>query len=233
MNILLTTKLQVLQPSPRNHTKKFFAKVWLFFYRIKLNEFWIDLPPEIEYYSNSYSIFGSPPLREKRNEIVLCNVLTNSNSVVIFSLDKLTHVFLSEHFANARFFSSISPQIEYLTIKSKQSNCKKLYTNINSGYIDVISMENGRLMLANTYQSVSSNDINYFLLNIWQKTGFSQERDELHITGIQDIKNTVIPEMKKYISHVYSINPQAEFNNSTTSKIENIPFDVQSLILCE
>ena len=172
-------------------------------------------------------------VREKRNEIVLCNVLANSNSVVIFSLDKLTHVFLSEHFTNARFFSSISPQIEYLIIKSRQGNCKKLYTNINSGYIDVISMENGRLMLANTYQSVSSNDINYFLLNIWQKTGFSQERDELHITGIQDIKNTVIPEMKKYISHVYSINPQAEFNNSTTSKIENIPFDVQSLILCE
>ncbi|WP_299233144.1 DUF3822 family protein [uncultured Bacteroides sp.] len=172
-------------------------------------------------------------VREKRNEIVLCNVLSNSNSVVIFSLDKLTHVFLSEHFPNARFFSSISPQIEFLTIRSRLGNCKKLYLNINNENIDVIAMDNGRLMLANTYQSVSPNDINYFILNIWQKTGFDQNRDELHITGIKELKNIIIPELKKYISHVYSINPQAEFNNSEISKIENIPFDVQSLILCE
>ena len=34
-------------------------------------------------------------VREKKNEIILCNILSNSSSVVIFSLDKLTHVFLS------------------------------------------------------------------------------------------------------------------------------------------
>ena len=172
-------------------------------------------------------------VRDKRNEIVLCNVLSNSNSVVIFSLDRLTHVFLSEHFADARFFYSISPQVEYLTLKSRHGNCKKIYTNINNGYIDVIAMDNGRLLLANTYQTVSPNDINYLLLNIWQKAGFNQEKDELHITGIAETKNIIVPELKKYISHVYSINPQAEFNNSRISKIENIPFDVQSLILCE
>jgi len=172
-------------------------------------------------------------VREKKNEIILCNILSNSSSVVIFSLDKLTHVFLSEHFPDARFFSSISPQIEYLTIKSQLGNSKKLYTNIHHNSIDVVALDKGRLMLVNTYSSTSTNDINYFILNIWQQAGFDQERDELYLTGLSDIKKIIIPELKKYISHIYSINPQAEFNNSSISEIENIPFDVQSLILCE
>ena len=172
-------------------------------------------------------------IRERNNEIVLCNTLRNSNSVVIFSIDKLTHVFLSEQFPQCRFFSSISPQIEYLTIKSRTGNTKKIYLNINDGNIDVIALDNGRLLLANTYSSPSVNDINYFVLNIWQQANFNQERDELYITGSKEIKKRIITELQKYICHIYIINPQSEFNNSAITKIEDIPFDVQTLILCE
>ncbi len=172
-------------------------------------------------------------VRVQRNEIVLCNVLSNSSSVIIFSLDKLTHVFLSEQFTGARFFSSISPQIEYLSEKSKHGECKKLYTNINRGCIDVIAFDKGKLLLVNTYSSPSSSDINYFILNVWQQTGFDQEKDELYISGPADIKRIIIPELQKYIKNVHSINLQTEFNGAEISDMENIPFDVQSLILCE
>ena len=187
-------------------------------------EFFEDDSMESIFYQN---------VREKKNEIILCNIMSKSSSVVIFSLDKLTHVFLSEQFPGARFFSSISPQIEHLTIKSKLGNCKKLYTNIHHDSIDVTALDKGRLLLVNTYPTPSKNDIEYFILNIWQQAGFDQQRDELHIAGATETKKIIIPELRKYISHVYSINPQAEFNDSSTTEIENIPFDVQSLILCE
>ena len=51
-------------------------------------------------------------LPKQNNEIILCNVLGKSNVAVLFSIDKLTHIFLSEHFPQARFFASISPQVE-------------------------------------------------------------------------------------------------------------------------
>lgn len=172
-------------------------------------------------------------VRERRNEIVLCNVLSNSSSVIIFSLDKLTHVFLSEQFPGARFFSSVSPQIEHLTLRSKTGSEKKLYTNINRGSIDIIGFDKGKLQIVNTYSSPSSNDINYFILNIWQQLGFDQEKDELYITGLDEIRKEIMPYLKKYIKNLYGINPLSELKDSETKETDNIPFDIQSLILCE
>ncbi len=64
--------------------------------------------------------------RKQNNEIILCNVLGKSNLVILFTIDKLTHLFLSEQFPNARFFSTISPQIEYLTNRSKLGNRQEI-----------------------------------------------------------------------------------------------------------
>lgn len=172
-------------------------------------------------------------IREQRNEIILCNILSGSSSVIIFSLDKLTHVFLSEQFPKARFFSSISPQIEYLSTKNKSGECKRLYANINQRDIDIIALDGEKPLIVNTFSSPSPSDINYFILNIWQQTGFDQKKDELYLSGLTEIKKIIIPELQKYIKNIYSINPQTESDGFKISDIEDIPFDIQSLILCE
>ena len=173
-------------------------------------------------------------VKESKNEIVLCNILGKSNSVILFSLDKLTHLLLSEHFTSARFFASISPQIEYLTIKSRQGNTCKMYINIHQGDMDAICLNKGKLLLVNTFPSPNANDIVYYTLNIWKQLDYDQTRDELHLTGNNDRKKEITKELQKYISHVYSINPHAEFSGSESNvRIEDIPFDIQSLILCE
>ena len=41
------------------------------------------------------------------NEIVLCNVLGRSNVVILFAIDKHTHLLLTEHFPTARYFLSL------------------------------------------------------------------------------------------------------------------------------
>ena len=173
-------------------------------------------------------------VKEIKNETVLCNILGKSNSVILFSLDKLAHLLLSEHFTSARFFSSISPQIEYLSAKSRQGNSRKMYVNIHTENIDVICINKGRLLLVNSYLSPNCSDIIYYILNIWKNLEYDQRRDELHITGRDETRKEIIKELQKYISHVYSINPHAEFTSSEYNvKIEDIPFDIQSLILCE
>ena len=172
-------------------------------------------------------------IKSKMNEVILCNILGKSNSVVIFSFDKLAHVFLSEQFPKAKFFSSISPQIEYLTIKNKCGNNRKLYLNIHTSNIDIIGFNDKHLLIANSYNINNDNDIVYFTLNIWQQLGYNQEDDELFVYGLQYTREKVIPEISKYIRNIFSINLQAELNVTATAENKNIPFDVQSLILCE
>ena len=121
--------------------------------------------------------------RKQNNEIILCNVLGKSNLVILFTIDKLTHLFLSEQLPNARFFSTISPQIEYLTNRSKLGNNKKLYANIHGNSMDTFALDKGRLQLANSYTINNTGDCSYYLLNIWKQLGYDQEHDELHLTG--------------------------------------------------
>ncbi len=167
------------------------------------------------------------------NEIVLCNILGKSNMVVLFSMDKLTHLYLNEKFPEARFFSSVSPQIEYLTNRSRQGNNRKLYANIHPQNIDVFCFENGKALLLNTYPTVNVQDRIYYLMNIWEQLKYDQERDEMHLIGEGSECNTMIQTLRRYIRKVFVITPQAEFNQSETNRIEDIPFDIQSLLICE
>lgn len=47
------------------------------------------------------------------------------------------------------------------------------------------------------------------------------------------MENGLVLQLKKYIRRVFIINPQADFNESHTNPIEDIPFDIQSLLICE
>lgn len=62
---------------------------------------------------------------------------------------------------------------------------------------------------------------------------YNQERDELHLTGILKDKEELLKELRNYLRQVFVISPKAEFNRSEISKIEEIPFDMQTLLLCE
>lgn len=122
-------------------------------------------------------------LPPQNNEVVLCNILGKSNLVILFGLDKLTHLFLTEHFPNARLFASVSPITEYLAHKVKPSNCRKLFAIFHPESVEVIAFEKEKLLLLNTYPISGLNDSCYYLLNIWQQAGYNQEDDQLYICG--------------------------------------------------
>ena len=172
-------------------------------------------------------------LPKQNNEIVLCNVLGKSNLVILFSTDKLTHQFLTDTFPQARFFASVSPQIELLAGKSKLGNNCKLYAHLHPHSLDVFCFDRGRLQLLNTYPVSALEDRCYYLLNVWKATGYDQERDELHLTGFLSQREELIAELKKYIRKVFIINPQAELHPASDTPAEEIPFDIQALLICE
>lgn len=63
--------------------------------------------------------------------------------------------------------------------------------------------------------------------------GLQSRKDELQLTGKFKDKEGLLTGLRKYLRQVFIINPKAEFNRSEISKIEDIPFDMQTLILCE
>lgn len=170
----------------------------------------------------------------RNNEIVLCNILGNSNVVVLFSIDKLTHVFLSERFPRIRFFATVSSQLEYLTLLSKQKGGRKIYANLHTDNMEVFCFEYGKLQLANTYPVNNNEDRSYYLLNLWKQLEYDAEQDELHLTGAsQEERNELIGFLRQFILKIFIINPRTGTSDASESMSEDIPFDIQSLLICE
>ncbi len=167
------------------------------------------------------------------NDLVLYNILPKANIVMLYSLNKTVYQLLKEQFPEAKFYTIASPLTEYFTGKSYLGNSKKIYAYLQRDNLTALCFDRGKLLLLNTFSCKQSNDYIYYLLYIWKQLDYDQNRDELHLAGIIPEKEILIQNLRKYLRQVYIINPTAEFNRSEFSKIEEIPFDLQTSFLCD
>ena len=156
------------------------------------------------------------------NEVVLCNILSKSNTVVLFGMDKHAHQLLNEHFPNARFFACVSPMMEYFTQKSRENSHRNLYAHFQDHVFEVFAFDDGNLQLLNAFQCKQTPDKVYYLLSIWKQLGFDQEKDQLWIAGNTEEKEELLKELNRFLRKVNVITMQ-----------EKLPFDLQTLMICE
>ena len=88
--------------------------------------------------------------------------------------------------------------------------------------MDMFAFDKGKLLLSNTFPCKQIPDKVYYMLYIWQQLGFSQEKDQLWLTGNIEAEEELMPELNKFIRNV-----------KTFPKKENLSFDIQTLMICE
>lgn len=165
------------------------------------------------------------------NEIVLCNVLAKNDIVALFAMDKHTHQLINEQYPLASYYATNSPLTDYFLTKGHNSTNKRLYAYTHHQVLDVCCLDNGKLQLTNSFKVPTPSDTLYYLLYIWKQMGMDAEgKDELFIAGQQN--DSLIAELRKFIRNIYPIYPKAAFNRSTFAQ-ENVPFDLQTLLICE
>lgn len=157
---------------------------------------------------------------DKDYEVVLYNVQKQSNTVVIYAMDKSVHAFLSEQFPTVSFYAQSSVLIDYFCTKSKLGNSKKMFVLVQRKSINLYAFEKGHLLLANTFDCQQPEDKLYYILYVWKQLGFNQERDELHLSGMINDEKKLSTELRRYIEQLY-------ITNSTTH------VDLQALLACE
>ena len=157
---------------------------------------------------------------KEENESVLYNILGNSHAVVLFGIDRSVVEAVQEWQPEARFYAQVSPLIDQFAIKSRLNNARKMYVHVRREYIDVLSYECGRLLLANSYKYGQVTDCIYYILCIWQMLGFDQENDELYLLGGVDEKPDLLTGLKDFIRWVSVMEPAGNM-------------DLQTVVLCE
>ncbi len=191
------------------------------------------LPSDFLVEEKQFDCFFDYNHQRKANETVLCNELGKADMAVAFSMDHSVWLSLSERYPQARFYSHVSPVIEFFADKSRLGNNRKLYAYGRSSAVDIFCFERGRLLFANSFPSQQTADRAYYMLNVWKQLGYDSERDELHVAGNFSGKDELLNEIRQFVRRVFVINPNSEFTHAGLACIESIPFDLQALFLCE
>lgn len=170
---------------------------------------------------------------DTETEEVKYNILPKTNAVVLFGMDKLIDQLLSDEYSNLHFFCQMSPLTEYFTNKSFAGNTRKLYAYIKETSIDLFCINRGKLLLINSFRCRSTEDVLYYLLFAWKQMKFDQEHDELNLVGNIHDKQTITDRLQQFINQIYFINPKSELANLGGNSSNEVPFDLQTLKLCE
>lgn len=171
-------------------------------------------------------------LPKLHNESVYYNILHRSNVVTLFGIDKSTLSLIHEQYPDAHIYTNISPIIEFLAEKSRNSNSRALYVYLQQKQMHYLAFECGKLLFANTFSNPGKNDCIYYTLNLWKQVGLNQQNDHLWLIGSVNEKDELLPELGKYIEHIGILPPIEQFcSEGSLAKENEFPFDMQALLL--
>lgn len=157
---------------------------------------------------------------DKENETVLYNILHRSSAVVLFGMDKSACNYLREQYNNLKFYSQVTPFMEYITTLNQTGLRHRLYINLRNKAIDTFAYQGTKLLLANSFDCRNLSDFLYYILYLWKQLSFNQETDELYLTGSIAGKEQLTSELKKFIGKVSDMPPTSDL-------------DLKTIITCE
>ena len=96
----------------------------------------------------------------------------------------------------------------------------------------LLSINNGRVELINSFGTADNQNQLYYLLAIWKAQGLSQTDDTLYLCGNKRVEE-LSTALAQFIRNRERINPGALFTPNLLNRLGNIPFDLQALLLCE
>ena len=176
------------------------------------------------------TIYNSCFPSAERNIKILSNRLSAHNLTVLFAIDEELHEHLCE-IGEINYYSPVSIVLGFLTRYPREEK-RYLTAYLHGEKSLLIAMEDGRPMLMNEFTSEETEDQLYYLLCIWNELKFSQLEETLLLCG-DNHADAMEMRAKSFIRNIKRINPRELFRSNLLNKIENIPFDLQTLLLCE
>ena len=167
------------------------------------------------------------------NDPVMHNIVGDEQTIVLFSIEKQLHKFITTQYPKANIYAAITPLINFGVERSYAANKKYSLLHIRKRSIDFMCYENASPLFVNTFQFRDTADALYYLLNCWTALGLSQTNDTLHISGQSREARTLARELGRFIQNIHMIRPAEEFHSTELARIDDLPLDLQTLIACE
>lgn len=161
---------------------------------------------------------------------IIANRLTAHNLTILFPVDKNIYDRLAQ-MGNVNYYTPASILPGYIAKNPFEAEKYMLAYYGEEGSL-LLSMQNGKIELLNSFDTADNHNQLYYLLATWKAQGLSQTTDTLYLCGNKRVEE-LSTALSQFIRHRERINPGALFTPNLLNRIGNIPFDLQALLLCE
>jgi hypothetical protein len=169
--------------------------------------------------------------QDHEQDEIVNTVLPDLNSVAIFSINRDIKLVLDDHFESPRLIAAVAPVWRYLHQRSYMGVRAKLYAYFHDRHLNIFSYGQNRFKFCNTFDARDAHDSLYYMLYVWKQLGLQAEHDEIHLVGDIPEQEWLMEELQRYIKRVYTINPAGDFNRSSVTQIEGMPYDLMTLFV--
>lgn len=154
------------------------------------------------------------------------------NAIIIAGIENYLSAFLHRTFHNVAISSHLSPLCCFFSAKAGKSNNIKTLVNLRESSLDIIIMQGGNLMLANTFSFSDPMDAVYYILACRNRIGLDPHNDELLLSGDASVREKILPMLRTYLARVMPmIFPPQMFKSGKDAMIA--PFDLIVTPICE
>lgn len=162
---------------------------------------------------------------------VFYDTIPAANAVLLFALDEMICNKLRETFDDVHFVSVQTAVLKHFSNKGASQPGKRIFMYQREGGIDIAVFEENRLLLSNHYPTRTVADQAYYVFNVARNFGIDIEETPIYVAGPAMDKAQAVDELRQFSTQVFAIHPTSEFNRHIVTLDENVPYDIQTLLI--
>jgi len=180
-------------------------------------------------YDRTEKVLFDKFLGQSENEQVhLEKYIQELDAYLFFSLPETIYNMSLNQLDSPKFFHQAIPMIENALVAGKgKSGNNRVYAQIHPDFMDVIVIQDGKLLLYNSFPYKNEKDMEFYILYLYDQfqlptqqttlelSGLTNERSEFFILLKNYIRVIVFQEFNRSFSYSYTFNelPQHHFSN--------------------
>ena len=118
----------------------------------------------------------------------------------LFTLASGLPAFLRRTLSGARVSSHLGVLVKRFITRGGE--IPRLYADIREGKVDFVVFDDRKLLLASTHDWRDPNDVAYHIFNIMDVYGLNPESTQVSLSGLRDVKQTLVKMLREQISYV-------------------------------
>ena len=163
---------------------------------------------------------------------LICAPTGSRNATLLMGIDTDLAAFLNRTFLNPRICHPLSPLCRYYMSTGGKSNAPKTFVTLRDTSLDLIIIDKGNLLLANTFKFAEPSDALYYIMAARHHLNLDDTAHEVMVAGSSRHREDITSLLRKYIARVMPvIFPSRMFKAGTEAM--HAPFDLIVMPLCE